>query len=53
MVIERDWYELGQWELDGTGHCLNCGYQLPGMFQGEAGNWGAKRLPVRLSDYVQ
>jgi pyruvate formate lyase activating enzyme len=50
-VIERDWYELGSWQLDSTGHCLNCGHQIPGCFQGEAGNWGAKRLPVRLADY--
>lgn len=51
-VIERDWYELGAWQLDGSGHCLNCGHQIPGMFQGEAGNWGAKRLPVRLASHL-
>jgi pyruvate formate lyase activating enzyme len=48
-VIERDWYELGEWRLDAAGKCLNCGTQLPGVFNGAAGSWGARRLPVRLN----
>ena len=48
-VIERDWYELGEWRLDTAGKCLNCGTQLPGVFNGAAGSWGARRLPVRLN----
>ena len=48
-VIERDWYELGEWQLDASGKCLHCGTQLPGVFNGAAGSWGARRLPVRLN----
>ena len=48
-VIERDWYQLGEWQLDAQGKCLNCGAQLPGVFDGAAGRWGAKRMPVRLA----
>jgi pyruvate formate lyase activating enzyme len=48
-VIERDWYELGEWQLDAGGKCLHCGTQLPGVFNGAAGKWGAKRMPVRLA----
>ncbi|GFE89127.1 AmmeMemoRadiSam system radical SAM enzyme [Steroidobacter agaridevorans] len=48
-VIERDWYELGEWQLDAAGKCLHCGTRLPGVFDGAAGNWGAKRMPVRLA----
>jgi pyruvate formate lyase activating enzyme len=48
-VIERDWYEIGEWQLDPTGQCLHCGTQLPGVFDGAAGRWGAKRMPVRLA----
>ncbi|HEY5810901.1 MAG TPA: AmmeMemoRadiSam system radical SAM enzyme [Povalibacter sp.] len=48
-VIERDWYELGEWRLDATGHCASCGVQLPGVFDGAPGSWGARRLPVRLA----
>jgi pyruvate formate lyase activating enzyme len=50
-VIERDWYTLSDWQLDGTGHCLNCGGKVAGFFLGEAGNWGAKRLPVNLAEF--
>jgi pyruvate formate lyase activating enzyme len=48
-IIERDWYELGEWQLDAHGKCLHCGTQLPGVFNGAAGSWGARRMPVRLS----
>jgi pyruvate formate lyase activating enzyme len=48
-VIERDWYELGEWALDERGACDNCGAQIPGVFAGAPGDWGAQRLPVRLS----
>ncbi|HVF15676.1 MAG TPA: AmmeMemoRadiSam system radical SAM enzyme [Steroidobacteraceae bacterium] len=47
-VIERDWYDIGEWKLDTTGACLSCGTQIPGVFAGAAGSWGRKRLPVRL-----
>jgi pyruvate formate lyase activating enzyme len=49
-VIERDWYQLGEWQLDAHGKCLHCGTQLPGVFDGAAGKWGAKRMPVRLAE---
>jgi len=48
-VIERDLYELGKWQLDDRGKCSNCRTQLPGVFDGAAGTWGAKRMPVRLA----
>ncbi len=47
-AIERNWYEIGQWNLDNQGHCLSCKHQLAGVFNGPPGNWGAKRVPVRL-----
>jgi pyruvate formate lyase activating enzyme len=47
-IIERDWYELGAWKLDASGACLSCGTQIPGVFDGAAGTWGRKRLPVML-----
>ena len=48
-MIERDWYELGEWKLDERGACDNCGAMIPGVFAGTPGDWGAQRLPVRLS----
>ena len=48
-VMERDWYELGAWQLTDTGACKNCGTQIPGVFAGQPGAWGARRLGVRLA----
>jgi len=50
-LIERDWYALGRWRLDGSGHCLSCGTPLAGVVEGAPGTWGQKRQPVRLADY--
>ncbi|MEQ8975305.1 MAG: AmmeMemoRadiSam system radical SAM enzyme [Coleofasciculus sp. C1-SOL-03] len=47
VLIERDWYELGQYNLNGN-HCGFCSQEIPGVFEEKAGNWGAKRLPIRV-----
>ena len=52
VVIERDWYELGAYRLTGDGRCLRCATPLPGVFDGPAGDWGARRLPVSLGDHA-
>ena len=49
-VIERDWYEIGEWRLSDAGRCLTCGTQIPGLFDGTAGSWGARRMAVRIND---
>lgn len=51
LLIERDWYQLGRWELDPNGHCRACGTALAGHFDAAPGNWGAQRLPVNLNDF--
>ena len=48
LLIERDWYELGKWNLDAHGNCKNCGTKVAGIFEPTPGNWGSKRLPVRM-----
>ena len=48
-VIVRDWYELHGYRLDDAGHCLACGQRCVGVFDGPPGNWGARRMPVRLA----
>ena len=47
-LIERDWYVLGKWHLDGEGCCQDCGTPLPGVYAGEPGHWGRKRMPVQI-----
>jgi pyruvate formate lyase activating enzyme len=48
MVVERDWYVLGDYRLTDDGHCQRCGTQIPGRYSGRPGTWGARRLPVRM-----
>ena len=45
-VIVRDRYDIRRYELTGTGACRHCGTGLPGVFDGDAGTWGRRRLPV-------
>ncbi|MDH5516262.1 MAG: AmmeMemoRadiSam system radical SAM enzyme [Gammaproteobacteria bacterium] len=49
LLIERDWYVLGQWNLSADGACRGCGTPLAGIFDAAPGDWGAKRLPVRMA----
>ena len=49
-LIGRDWYVLSDWNLTDDGHCTNCGTLCAGVFDGPAGDWGSRRLPVRLSE---
>jgi pyruvate formate lyase activating enzyme len=48
LLIERDWYRLGEWGLDAQGRCTACGRAVPGVFEARPGTWGPKRMPVRM-----
>lgn len=48
LLIERDWYQLGQCKLSSEGCCLNCGQRLHGVFDGQPAHWGARRLRVQI-----
>jgi pyruvate formate lyase activating enzyme len=48
-VIQRDWYELGEWGLDAKGCCAKCHTRIAGVFDVAPGNWGARRVPVRMA----
>jgi pyruvate formate lyase activating enzyme len=52
LLIERDWYEIGAWNLTAEGNCVGCGMRLPGVFAGSPGHWGRRRQPVRLANHV-
>jgi pyruvate formate lyase activating enzyme len=58
LLIERDWYQLGEWNLEqnsqtglsaSLGRCRSCGYKIAGVFEEVRGDWGARRVPVRLA----
>jgi pyruvate formate lyase activating enzyme len=46
LLIERNWYELGKWNLDKDICCKFCGTRLTGCFDTKPGTWGSRRLPV-------
>jgi pyruvate formate lyase activating enzyme len=52
LLIERDWYRLGEWNLDAAGLCRFCATLIPGRFEARPGDWGPKRQPVRLASVL-
>ncbi len=51
-LIGRDWYVLSEWNLTPDGRCKFCDTPCAGVFEQQPGDWGAKRVPVRLMDYA-
>ncbi|MFB3738860.1 MAG: AmmeMemoRadiSam system radical SAM enzyme [Candidatus Velamenicoccus archaeovorus] len=49
LLIERDGYDLGVWNLAPDGRCAICGTRCAGVFEAGPGSWGARRRPVRLA----
>ena len=50
LLIQRDWYELGEYHLDHN-HCGHCGTKIAGLFEESPGDWGRKRQPVAISQF--
>jgi pyruvate formate lyase activating enzyme len=46
LVIGRNGYRLGAWNLTGDGRCSACGEPCAGVFEERPGRWGERRLPV-------
>jgi pyruvate formate lyase activating enzyme len=51
-VIGRNWYTMTAWHLTEAGHCRFCDTPCAGVFAGQPGAWGARRLPVRLTNFA-
>ncbi len=49
LLIQRDWYELGEWHITKEGKCASCGTPVAGRFEAQPGHWGSRRQPVRLA----
>jgi pyruvate formate lyase activating enzyme len=51
-LIERDGYELGEWNLTADGRCRFCNTPCAGVFEASPRDWGSRRRPVRLGEYA-
>ncbi len=47
-LIERDWYQIGDYRLTANGQCPDCAHPLAGRFGRAAGNFGRKRIPIAI-----
>lgn len=45
-VVVRDWYAIRRYTLTDDGCCRDCGFRLPGVYDGPVGDWGQRRLPL-------
>ena len=48
LLIERDWYDLGQWNIK-DGACARCGTKVAGHFVDEPGHWGGRRMAIAIA----
>ncbi len=51
VLIARVNYDIVQWNLTPEASCPSCGTRCAGVFEAQPGNWGSKRLPVRLAEF--
>ncbi|MFO0977098.1 MAG: AmmeMemoRadiSam system radical SAM enzyme [Planctomycetaceae bacterium] len=51
MIIQRDGYQIGLYRLNGHA-CQSCGTLIAGHFDCAPGQWGSRRLPVRIRDFA-
>ena len=48
-LVVRDWYQILEYNLTPEGRCPACGTPCAGVFDAQAGTWGAQRRPVRMA----
>jgi pyruvate formate lyase activating enzyme len=51
-LIGRDWYVMTSWNLTEDGRCGKCGAPCTGVFDSRPGDWGAKRVMVRMAEFA-
>jgi pyruvate formate lyase activating enzyme len=51
-LIGRDWYVITEWHLTADGRCPHCHAACSGVLESGHGDWGSRRLPVRLANHA-
>jgi pyruvate formate lyase activating enzyme len=52
-LIGREGYRISQCSVTDQGRCSGCGTPCAGVFDGPAGEWGGRRLPINMANYRQ
>jgi len=52
LLIGRERYKLISWGLSEAGACRQCVTPCAGVFDAMPGDWGARRLPVRMREFT-
>jgi pyruvate formate lyase activating enzyme len=47
-MIERDWHQINHYRLNPSGQC-SCGSRIAGHFAAQAGQFGRRRIPIRMA----
>ena len=47
-LIVRDWYEIRDYQLDAGGTCPDCGGAIAGRYGKFGGQFGRRRIPIRM-----
>ena len=50
-LITRDWYRILDYRLTADARCPRCGLCIAGHFAQAAGDFGPRRIPVRIADF--
>ena len=48
LLIQRDWYELGTYNIDAQGRCGFCAHPLAGRFANTKGDFGSRRIALKI-----
>ncbi len=52
VLVERDWYEIRKYRLTDDARCPDCGTEIAGRFAHFSGQFGRRRIPVRIAAYT-
>jgi pyruvate formate lyase activating enzyme len=47
-LVKRDWYQILDYRVDAEGRCPECARPVAGRFDAAVGQFGRRRLPVRI-----
>lgn len=48
LLLERNWYQLGRYQLNSQGLCPGCGYKVAGLWEDRVGRFGSMRIPLKM-----